>query len=101
MQGFEPVAVGIDDKGCEIIRAIVGADARLAIVPAAGGQGCGVKPRDAVAIGRFEAKMQSGLWIVRHGRVGEVDPEEDRLLLAVAKRILALAEAPVADRLER
>src|SRR5271165_1419671 len=87
MQRFEPIAVGIDDIGCEIVRAIVRADAWLAVVPPACGKGCGVKPRDALAIGRGEADMQSRLRIFGDGRFGDGDPKAHRLL-AVAERVL-------------
>src|SRR5208337_4583344 len=100
MQGFEPVAIGIDDIGGEIVPAIVGADPRLAVVASARGERGGVKLRDALAIGGREADMQSRVRIVGDRRVCDADPKSDGLL-AVAERVLAVAQPLVADRLER
>src|SRR5882672_1177121 len=98
--GLDPIAVGIDNEGRIVVRAIVGAQPRFTVVAAAVADRRLVKGIDAFPRRGREAKMQPGLRIGRNRIWAGADPECD-LLVAVAERALRRAQTRVADRLER
>ena len=61
--GLDLVAVEIDDEGTVVIRVVVRAQARLAVILAAGLQGRGVESVDIGAAFRAEADMRAALGI--------------------------------------
>ena len=93
--GFQPIAVGVDDIGGEIVRAVVGAQARLAILPAAGRKCRRVEIRNASKSepplkfygGRLRNELER--FVMRdselHG-VGEANPR--RAILANASQLI-------------
>ena len=58
--GLEPVAIGIDDEGRVVIRAVVGADSRLAVVAPAGLQALRVEAVDRRTILGGERDVRAG-----------------------------------------
>src|ERR1700676_1491730 len=97
---LDAVAVGIDGEGGIVLRAVVGAHTRLAVVLAAGLQRRGVKGVDRGAVLGDEAEMQARFGVGLHRLLGGAEPQRDRLV-AVAQRGLAIAEAAVTQRLQR
>ena len=94
---LQPIAVGIDHKGGVVIRAVIRAQTRLAVVASAGAQRRRVKGIDARARRRIQAKMQTGFRIRRHRALRAADPE-GRAALAVAEPAVAFAQAFIAKR---
>src|SRR5262249_51639252 len=97
--GFEPIAVGIDNKGRIIVCAVVGAQPGLAIVAAAMADRGVVKGIDAFPRRGGEAKMQPGLRIGRNRTGAGADPESNGFL-AVAERTLGGTQTGIADGLQ-
>src|SRR6187399_1912678 len=97
--GLDAVSVRIDREGRVVVRPIVGAQAGLAIVLAAGTERARVKRRDALARRRIEAEVQAGRGVGRDRLVAGRNPQRDRIL-AVAERGVAGAEAGVAERIQ-
>src|SRR5277367_3357695 len=87
--GLEAITVGIDGEGGVIFRAVVGADAGLAVVRAAGLERVGMKGVDRGAIRRGEAEMQARVGVGLHGLRRGAEPQRDRLV-TVAQRGFAV-----------
>jgi hypothetical protein len=85
--GLDPIAVGIDNEGRIVVRAIVGAQPRFAVVAAAVADRGLVKSIDAFPRLSRKAKMQPGLRIGRNRAWAGTDPECDPFL-AEAERAL-------------
>src|SRR5580692_2476254 len=98
--GFEPIAFRVMDEGRVIVRPIILAQSRLAIVAAAMRHRRLVERLDALAARRSEAEVEPGLWIIAHWLLRRVDPEA-RGLFAVTERRLVGAETGQSKRLER
>ena len=80
--GFQAVAFGIDYERRVVVLAVVGAQARLAVVLAAVLERSGVERVDISALGPLEAEMQSRFGVGRH-RMLHCQDHEYELYLAV------------------
>src|SRR6266849_10360813 len=98
--GFQAVAFGIDYERRVVVLAVVGAQARLTVVPAAVLERSGVERIDISAVRPLEAEMQSRFGVGRHRMLHCQDPEL-RTLYAVIDIPRALSHTLVAQRLER
>src|SRR5689334_24770405 len=81
-------SIGIDDKGTVVIRVVIRAQARLAVVGGAVLQRRLVEGVDRLAVGRGEGEMRAGA-LYRPRIFRRADPEERVARRAVAR---ALAE---------
>src|SRR6266446_10845651 len=97
---FQAVAFGIDYERRVVVLAVVGAQARLAVVHAAVLERSGMERVDISARGPLEAEMQSRFGVGRHRMLHCQDPEL-RTLYAVIDIPRALGHTLVAQRLER
>src|SRR5262249_53436439 len=97
--GLNAIAVRIDDEGGVVVRAVVRAQPRLAVVAPAGLQRRGMEGVDRLPVGRLKADMQAGFLVGRHRMLGLAEPEPGATL-AVAGRALAAADPVVAQRLQ-
>src|SRR6266481_7813113 len=98
--GFQAVAFGIDYERRVVVLAVVGAQARLTVVPAAVLERSGVERIDISAVRPLEAEMQSRFGVGRHRMLHCQDPEL-RTLYAVIDIPRALGHTLVAQRRER
>src|ERR1700745_373361 len=98
--GFQAVACGIDYQRRVVVLAVVGAQARLTVVPAAVLERSGVERIDISAVRPLEAEMQSRFGVGRHWMLHCQDPEL-RALYPVIDIPRALGHTLVAQRLER
>src|SRR5713226_177465 len=98
--GFQAVAFGIDYERRVVVLAVVGAQARLTVVPAAVLERSGVERIDISAVRPLEAEMQSRFGVGRHRMLHCQDPEL-RTLYAVIDIPRALSHTLVAQWLER
>src|SRR5437764_6474212 len=97
---FDAIAVGVDREGGVVAGAVFAADARAAIVAAAGAQRGGVECLYGLLVRRVEAEMQAGLRVGRHRRFGRRDPQRDAVA-AIAQEGRGVPQAFVAERRER
>src|SRR5713101_1657969 len=98
--GLDPIAVGIDNEGRIVVRAIVGAQPRFAVVAAAMADRGLVKGIDAFPRRGREAEMQPGVRVGRNRTWAGTDPECG-VFVAVAERAFRRTETRIADRLQR
>src|SRR5260370_41007107 len=97
---FEAIAFGVDYERRVVVLAVVGAQARLAVVLAAVLERSGVERVVISALRPLEAEMQSRFGVGRHRMLHCQDPEL-RTLYAVIDVPRALGHTLVAQRLER
>src|SRR5690242_12903673 len=90
--GFYVVPVRIEDKGAIIVRVIMPADARCAVVAPAGGQRCGMESAHGFATRRLEGQVN------RPRRCAGAEPELGPALGAEQGPALALADNAHAER---
>src|SRR5438067_4005749 len=97
---FDAIPVGVDRESGVITRAVFAADARAAIVLAAGAERGAMKRLHGRLVRREKAEMQPRSRIGRHWRFGRRDPQRD-LARAIAEQARAVAQTAVAERRQR
>src|SRR5260370_30850670 len=73
--GFQAIAFGVDYERRVVVLAVIGAQARLAVVLAAVLERSGVERVDISALCPLEAEMQSRFGVRRHRMLHCQDPE--------------------------
>src|SRR5262252_78128 len=93
---LDPITLGIDNKRRVVVRTVVGAQPRFAVVATAVCDRCPMKGIDALARRGGETKVQPRMRIGRNRACADVDPER-RMVLAVAEQGFRRSEAGAAD----
>jgi hypothetical protein len=96
---FEPIAVGVDNKGRIVAGTIVGAQARRAVVAAVVFDRGGMERVHTGWRRRGEAKVRTR-FRVRHDRVRCFAFPKDNAVSPIAKRSGTFAQAPVTKRFQ-